>query len=201
MASEAVAGENRSGALKLSSLGVGELDAARSIISDAIEAWPTPARLKRNVIPVLAYDRSDLDDYEILLVRDAGEPVAITAWQRQAIKGIPGLPRSSLLHGLYIARPCQKRGIGTALLVAVARRAMMAGHEGLLVKAERFAINYFEQCGFRRLQELDCLDGLSTKSGGRYPHQFWQACASILSLHAGRASDVLTKGGLESDGQ
>lgn len=152
-----------------------DLDQVASVIARAVDAWPAPARLKRRVLPVLRYSALDLLDHEILLVTDAHRPIAVGAWQFDSPMADPDRRQSALLHGLFVAREAQRRRVGQWLQAVIAQRASAAGFHGLHVKAERFAVSYFEHCGYRRLQP-----GEQPREGGSaYPYWFWQACPRL----------------------
>lgn len=148
-----------------------------AVISSAVETWPTSARLKRNVLPVLAYKEQDLLDHEILLVTHLRQPVAVGAWQTDAGIPDPDQHDSALLHGLFVSRDAQTRGLGRWLQATIARRAQEAGFHGLHVKAERFARDYFVQCGYRILDSEE----QPGAAEAAYPHWLWQACSSIAT--------------------
>ena len=156
-----------------------DLDDVARVIAEAIDAWPTSARLKRCALPVLAYRGGDLLDHEVLLVRHHGDAVALAAWQPGCDETDTDGARSTLLHGLYVAARAQSQGAGTALQAIVAERAVAAGFHGLHVKAERFAASYFQQCGYRHL-DPDERPGVLDP----YPYRFWQSCAGILTTMA-----------------
>lgn len=152
-----------------------DLDQVASVIDRAVAAWPTTARLKRNVLPVLRYSSLDLLDHELLLATDAHQPIAVAAWQFDTPLNDPDHNQSALLHGLFVAQEAQGRGIGRWLQATIAQRASVAGFHGLHVKAERFAVTYFEHCGFRRLQPAE----QPQNRGSAYPHWFWQVCSGL----------------------
>jgi GNAT superfamily N-acetyltransferase len=146
-----------------------------AVIASAVDTWQAPARLKRCVLPVLAYDEVDLTDHEVLLVSESSRPIAMAAWQPEARLVDPHGCISTLLHGLFVAETAQGRGLGRWLQAVVASRAREAGFHGLHVKAERFAVSYFAGCGFQRLGV-----GVQPEGGGAvYPYWFWKACADI----------------------
>ena len=146
-----------------------------AVIASAVDAWQAPARLKRCVVPVLAYDEVDLTDHEVLLVSEASRPIAVAAWQLDAHLVDPHGRISTLLHGLFVAESAQRRGLGQWLQTVVARRARQAGFHGLHVRAERFAVSYFAGCGFQRLGA----DAQPAGGGAVYPYWFWKECADI----------------------
>ena len=152
-----------------------DLDDVASVIARAIDAWPAPDRLKRRVLPVLHYNALDLEDHELLLVSDTDQPVAVAAWQLDARITDPHHRVSTLLHGLFVVKEAQRRGLGQSLQALVARRATTAGYHGLHVKAERFAVTYFETCGYRRLRPSE----QPRADDAPYPYWFWRKCAQL----------------------
>lgn len=164
--------------LTISRAGSGDLSQIAGIIASAIDAWPASTRFKRAALPILAYDEQDLADHEILLVRELNRPIAVGAWQTEAGIPDPDDRTSTLLHGLYIAGETQTQGLGRRLQETIARRAQEAGFNGLHVKAERFARDYFVRCGYRQLQSHE----QPAASHAAYPYWFWQACTSITTM-------------------
>jgi GNAT superfamily N-acetyltransferase len=152
-----------------------DLHQVATVIAQAINSWPAPNRLKRNVLPVLTYREQDLKDHEILLVRERGRPVAMAAWQTEARLPDPEQQTSTLLHGLFVIDDAQATGLGRWLQATVARRALAAGFHGLHVKAERFARNYFALCGYRQLAPEE-QPGAAESA---YPYWFWQKCSEL----------------------
>lgn len=152
-----------------------DLDQVAAVIASAVDAWPAPARLKRNVLPGLIYDELDLADHEILLLSDLDRPIALGAWQTDTPMADPDHRTSTLLHGLFVAKQAQTRGIGRWLQVVIARRAHAAGFQGLHVKAARFATNYFARCGYRHLNAAE----QPGDDAAAYPYWFWQDCIAI----------------------
>jgi GNAT superfamily N-acetyltransferase len=164
--------------LTIARAGSADLGQIAAVIASAIDAWPASARLKRAVLPVLTYDEQDLADHEILLVRELDRTIAVGAWQPESRMTDPDDRISTLLHGLYVARETQTQGLGRWLQGAIASRAQEAGFNGLHVKAERFARDYFVRCGYRQLQSQE--QPAATQAA--YPYWFWQACTSIPTM-------------------
>lgn len=144
-----------------------DLGAINQVITDAVMAWPLPERARRLIVPVLCYnDGEDLDYYQALVWEEDGQIVGVATWditrQINTAKG-----RAKLLHGLFIAPGFQRRGIGQTLIgeVAVRAAASDASLDGLLIKAERVAIGFFEHCGLEQIKAVAPED---------YPYQFWR---------------------------
>lgn len=156
-----------------------DLSDVAQIIAEAIDAWPTSARLKRCALPVLEYRAADLLDHEVLVVRRDSDPIGLAAWQPESAEIDPDGGSSTLLHGLYVVASAQSLAIGAALQAIVAERAVAAGFHGLHVKAERFAASYFQQRGYLHLDA-------QARPGGPdpYPYRFWQSCAEITAAMA-----------------
>lgn len=144
-----------------------DLATINQVITNAVMAWPMPERARRLIVPVLCYnDAEDLDYYQALVWEQDGQIVGVATWditrQIDTVKG-----RAKLLHGLFIAPDFQRRGIGQTLIdeVAVRAAASDASLDGLLIKAERVAIGFFEHCGLEQIKAV---------VPGDYPYQFWR---------------------------
>lgn len=143
-----------------------ELPAINAIITRAVLAWPMAERLKLVALKVLRYDRCDWDDLQMLVGDVNGRPSGVAVWDAQTPYSDEAGRRGALLHGLYVLPTLQRTGIGAALQRHVARAAAARGFHGLLVKAERVSVSYFERCGYERLPAQDAF-------GVSYPYLFW----------------------------
>jgi GNAT superfamily N-acetyltransferase len=140
------------------------LPAINRVIEDAVASWPLPSRLKKLALPLLRYDAIDANDYEFLLAGVGERAVGVAAWDRSLIFAADVESHDVLLHGLYVAAPFQRSGVGRQLQAAVFARAAAAGAAGVVVKAERVAAPYFESCGYERV------DG--SRYGFSYPYSY-----------------------------
>ena len=152
----------------------GDLVDINQVITDAVMVWPVAERAKLLIIPVLCYSENDFGYYKTLVWMNNQQIVGIAAWDSdRAIETEKGYAR--LLHGLYVTPDFQGRGIGKALMTHVKELVMDSvadtglgsdrDLEGLLIKAERVSISFFEHCGLERMFPLSIED---------YPYQFWQ---------------------------
>ena len=144
-----------------------DLVAINQVIDVAIMNWPLAERAKRLIMPVLRYsDAEDLDYYQALVWEANQKIVGLATWDiSRRIETVNG--KANLLHGLYVSPDFQGRGIGKRLIDEVARRAPPPDPslDGLLIKAERVAVGFFESCGLTQLKAMSVED---------YPYQFWK---------------------------
>ena len=140
-----------------------DLDCINKVVTAAVMSWPMPERIKRLSVPVLSYDNEDFKHYRFAVYKDADQIQGVAAWNPEAAVATE-FGAGRLLHGLYISPDFQCRGQGRALMAAVLIEAVALGADGLVVKAERPSIGFFEQCGLRPLPAAGPTD---------YPYQFW----------------------------
>ncbi|MEQ8860483.1 MAG: GNAT family N-acetyltransferase [Pseudomonadales bacterium] len=143
-----------------------ELAMINDIVSAAVLSWPMAERLKRIALNVLSYDAVDLREFEVLVAEIGGQPAAVAAWDAATAVDAVGGARGALLHGLYVRPQAQRAGLGSLLQRRVAERAAALGYHGLVVKAERVSVGYFERSGYARLDQ-------GNPFGIDYPYLFW----------------------------
>ena len=140
-----------------------DLTAINQVVTSAAMAWPKSERVKRLVLPVLNYTAEDFNYYKFLLCKDRGQCVGIAVLDiEMPVETARGTGR--LLHGLYVTPAEQGRGQGQLLLKKTLDLAASVGADGLVVKAERVAIGFFEHCG---------LQLLPASGPAEHPYQFW----------------------------
>ncbi|MBT5388081.1 MAG: GNAT family N-acetyltransferase [Porticoccaceae bacterium] len=142
-----------------------DLSAINRIITQAVMAWPMPERIKRLSVPVICYDSEDFKHYQFLLYLEEQMPIAVAAWNPDTVLHTAA-GKGRLLHGLYVLPDCQGRGLGRLLMERVFEQAAEAHVEGVLIKAERASVGFFEHCGLERL---------AARSETDYPYQFWRS--------------------------
>ena len=131
-----------------------DLSAINRIIESAVMRWQLPERVKRLALPSYRYDEIDLQHYEFLIAEQQGHIIGVAAWDSELHKG-PGDCAGVLLHGIYVDPEQQRRGIGKQLLKAVEESIKHSSHkpraQGLLVKAQKDAEDFFRAQGLQRL--------------------------------------------------
>jgi GNAT superfamily N-acetyltransferase len=157
--------DHRGHTLRLRAATAGDLGAVNELIGRAMQAWSISARVRRLTYPGYCYHEADLAHLQLVLAELAGQLAGIAAWEPAASGEVPGTGSGLLLHGLYVRPDLQRRGIGTRLLDAALEAAQRGGHDGLLVRANRDARDFFRAAG---LQELAVQDAARD-----YPYRFW----------------------------
>jgi len=143
-----------------------DLAAVNAVIERAVMTWKLPERVKRLAMSTYLYNAHDLEHLHLELAEDsAAAIVGVAAWEPAAARDCPEGRRGLLLHGLYVEPGRQCQGVGAELLSAAAASAREQGYDGLLVKAQAEAENFFRRRGLRRLAVED--------AGRDYPHRFW----------------------------
>lgn len=145
----------------------GDLNAINGIITRAIATWNMSERVKRLSQPSYHYQPEDLDYLEFLMAIDGDRPVAVAAWEPAETKHLPAGKQGLLLHGLYVDPDVTRSGIGGRLLNACREAARGQGFDGVLVKATRDAVGFFERSGLTRLPV--------TRQGRDYDLRYWLA--------------------------
>jgi GNAT superfamily N-acetyltransferase len=140
-----------------------DLTSINQVVTSAAMSWPKSERAKRLVLPVLSYTGEDFNHYKFLLYQAQGQCVGVAVIDTQMpVATARGSGR--LLHGLYVAAAEQGRGYGQTLLRSACDLAAAVGADGIVVKAERVAIGFFEHCG---------LQLLPASGPSEHPYQFW----------------------------
>ena len=137
-----------------------DLAAINQVIDAAVAGWSVAERVKRLALPTLRYSGPDFDDFSFGVIESEPGICAVAAWREESQAGYV------LLHGLYVDPSIQRCGLGRRLINRVADTARRQGFEGILLRAERVAVDYFEYLGFERLEPED-------PRGGTYPYRFW----------------------------
>jgi GNAT superfamily N-acetyltransferase len=147
--------------------GPADLAGIHAIITRAVMGWRLPERVKRLALPTYLYTVADFTHLMLMVATDQdGIILGAAAWEPAEGRDVPAGKSALLLHGLYVDPPYQGRGIGTQLLAAAVEAAREAGYDGLLVKAQPDAAQYFEAAGLMHLPVVD--------SGRGYPYKYWQ---------------------------
>jgi GNAT superfamily N-acetyltransferase len=128
--------------------------AINDVVASAIANWPIAPRVKRLVTPSYLYTREDFDHFTFIGAYRGDYLLGTAAVDRQP-EAARDDAREWLLHGLYVRPAEQGNGTGTRLVDALKSQATLAGVSGILVKAERHAVGFFEKQRFHRLAVTD----------------------------------------------
>ena len=147
--------------------GPGDLDCINALIAAAMTTWDVTERVRRISLPLYQYRAHDLEHLCVMVAEtlDSGI-VGIAAIEAAEACQCPGYVNGALLHGIFTLPGHHRKGIGLALLEKMAATASSRDFDGLLVKAKREAVPFFETCGYA---------ALPIENYGRdYPYRFWK---------------------------
>lgn len=135
------------------------------VVEQAVMTWDLPERVKQLSLSSYYYHEHDFEHFRIILAELGNDIVGVAAWEQQPIV-IQGNKKALLLHGIFVDPMKHKKGIGTQLFqqaVAVARKAEC---DGLLVRAQKDAEDFFYKMGMKKLDIED--------EKHDYAHRFWK---------------------------
>lgn len=127
-----------------------DLPAVNAVVEACVMGWHLPSRVKRLALGSYLYGSHDFAFMDIVLAEQAGNGLAgVAALEAADPADLPaGIADGLLLHGLYVAPAWQRKGIGTQLVEQAMRRVRDRNLGGLLVKAQREAVEFFQTDGF-----------------------------------------------------
>lgn len=145
-----------------------DLDSINKLIASAIMAWDLPERVKRLTTPSYFYNELDLTHMQIMVAEnDKQQIIGVAAWEDAKLEDLPESKSGLLLHGIFVAREQQKKGIGSKLFAYAEQAAKKENRDGLLVKAQNDAIDFFLSQGMSKLNVID--------SDRDYKNRFWKS--------------------------
>jgi GNAT superfamily N-acetyltransferase len=142
------------------------------LIESAIHTWELPARVKRLCVPLYRYSEHDLDFLDLVVAE--AERIGIVgaaAWEEADPGDAPAGHSALLLHGIYVAPDQHRKGVGTRLFEAAEMAASLRGFDGVLVKAQPGAGDFFRALGLERVPVQHC--------SRDYPHRFWKSLKGL----------------------
>ena len=155
-----------------------DLPVVNAIVEQALSSWTTTERVKRLALPIYQYQQEDLDHMWLLVAESQdGSLAGVAALEEADKQDLPQHEYGLLLHGIYVRPKFMGQGVGGQLLEASAGIARSLGSGGLLVKAVRQSIGFFERYGLQAIR--------ATRSSD-YPHRYWLATASTIRNHPDR---------------
>jgi len=141
-----------------------DFEAINQVISEAIDNWDLPDRVKRLSLSSHLYNEIDLKYFRIIVAEEDGELVGLVALDNEphAVQ----LSNCLLLHGIYVRPDRQRCGIGGNLLEAAEDIIDERHLDGVVVKAQKDANNFFISHGLQRLAAEDV--------DRDYANRFWK---------------------------
>jgi len=149
-----------------------DLLTVNGLIESAIQTWEVPARVKRLCVPLYRYSEHDLNFLDLVVAE--AERIGIVgaaAWEEADPGDAPAGHSALLLHGIYVAPDQHHKGVGRRLFGAAEMAASLHGFDGVLVKAQRGAGDFFRALGLERVPVQDC--------SRDYPHRFWKSLKGL----------------------
>jgi len=145
----------------------GDLAAINNVIDAAIMTWNLPARVKRLSLSSYQYAEHDLDSLELMVTENSQQQITgVVAWEHADPKDVPVGKNALLLHGIYVDPQYQHQGIGSLLLATAEKDARDRNYDGILVKAQSSAVEFFLKQGMKPLP---------VKNEKRdYAHRYWK---------------------------
>ena len=140
--------------VKIRSANENDLDAINQIIEQAVMAWQLPERVKRLALPSYRYTQLDMKYFTLVIAERENTIVGVVAWDIDSHHG-PKDSSGLLLHGIYVLPEHQHCGIGGRLLTEVENAARRAKMDGVLVKAQNDAVEFFLARGLSKLDAQD----------------------------------------------
>jgi GNAT superfamily N-acetyltransferase len=149
-----------------------DLLAVNRVIESAIHTWELPARVKRLSVPLYRYSEHDLDCLDLVVAEaESIAIVGIAAWEQADPGDAPAGHSALLLHGIYVVPDQHRNGIGRRLFEAAEMAASLRGFDGVLVKAQPGAIDFFLALG---------LEPVAVQDDRRdYPHRLWKSVKDV----------------------
>lgn len=150
-----------------------DLEAINGVVRAAVMGWKLPPRVIRLSISSYLYKPLDLRHMTIMLAQirtgpDTWKLVGVAAWEDAATGDLPVGKSGLLLHGIYVDPLHQRQGIGKALLSSAVHAVRERHMDGLLVKAQPDAVDFFIAQGLEKLPATDDVR--------QYANRFWKPC-------------------------
>lgn len=148
-----------------------DLEPVNQLIKAAVMSWKLPERVKRLSLSSYYYSALDLSHLEIFVAEDDKQNIlGVVAWEKADTRDAPAGQNALLLHGIYVDPKYHHQGIGSQLFRAAEEAVTQHRCDGLLVKAQEDANEFFIVQGMEKLPVED--------TSRHYANRFWKALAS-----------------------
>ncbi|WP_455210687.1 GNAT family N-acetyltransferase [Kaarinaea lacus] len=152
---------------KIRSANKTDLDAINLVTEAAVMTWDLPERVKRLSLSSYRYNELDFDHLDMVVAEDSHEHIiGVASWEPAEAKDAPAGHTALLLHGIYVNPSYHRRGIGQQLFRAAEHAVRKHHFDGLLVKAQQDANDFFLSMGMSRLPIED--------PKRHYANRFWK---------------------------
>ncbi len=129
-------------------------------------SWDLPERVKRLALPSYRYDAHDLEHLDLWVAFISSTIVGVLALEPADPRDVPDGQRGLLVHGLYVHPDYQQQGIGRRLLQHAEQQVRERHLDGLLVRAQSAAGEFFAAHG---------MQALAAQNAGRdYQYRYWK---------------------------
>ncbi|MDZ7804576.1 GNAT family N-acetyltransferase [Thiohalophilus sp.] len=143
-----------------------DLPELNAVIEAAVMGWNLPERVKRLALPSYRYDEHDLDHLDLWVAQIPPALVGVVALEPADRRELPNGQCGLLLHGLYVHPEYQHQGIGRQLLQLAEQQVRERQLDGLLVRAQSGAGEFFAAQGMQTLETRD--------EGRDYQYRYWK---------------------------
>ncbi len=159
--------------ITLRTASVSDLEAMNKVITSAVMSWQLNERVKRLSLSSHLYNEIDFRHLKFVLAEtsNTSEPkiIGVAAWEDADALNTPQHKRALLLHGIYVDAQYHRQGIGQALFERAQETATAQHYDGLLVKAQADASEFFIAQGMHPLAQ---------ENDRQYGNRFWKSLSA-----------------------
>lgn len=146
-----------------------DLNEINSVIASAVMSWQLSERVKRLSLSSHQYCEIDFRHLQFVVAQTGktsqAKIVGVAAWEEAEPLNSPQNTRALLLHGIYVDAKYHHQGIGQALFARAQQAAIEQHYDGLLVKSQTDASEFFIAQGMQTLPQ---------ENDRQYNNRFWK---------------------------
>ena len=129
-----------------------DLEAINQVVESAMMTWNLTERVKRLSLSSYQYSEIDFGHLEfVVAIESQKNIIGVASWEIADTRDAPAGYTALLLHGIYVVPKYHRQGIGRQLFISAEQAAINHGYDGILVKAQEDAIDFFTSQGMKRL--------------------------------------------------